>query len=116
MPLVIFFEHGIPVDGSLTGRCVDARDVELRRVVRARSRPEELAVVTVDHPYPSGFSNGCHNVAFLAPRNFRAEPFDFLGIRIERRAKQNALMRVILVPIVSWQVLVIPVELSRVRI
>src|SRR5262249_21735954 len=106
MPLVIFFEYGVPVDGSLTGGRIDVGNVELRRIVREGTRPKKLPVAAINHPYSPGFSNSRNDVPFLAARNLRIGPFDFLRIGIERCAEQNALMGVVLIPIVAWEILI----------
>ncbi len=65
-------------------------------------------------PPPSPTITG--NVALLAAPDVRVDPLDELRIRVDRRSKQRPLVRVVLVPIVARQMLVVPGELAGVGI
>src|SRR5690349_3379004 len=90
--------------------------MKLRRIVQERRRPQEFSSVTVDDPDPASFRYRRNNIPFLPALYLRVEPFHVLRIGIEDRSEKNALMRMVFVPIVAQQILVVPIELARLGI
>ena len=89
---------------------------KFRRVVRKRLGPEELARVAIERPDAAALADRQRDVALLAARNVRIDPLHELRIGTDRRAHQHALVRVVQVPVVARQMLVVPDELAGVGI
>ena len=83
---------------------------------RKRRGPEKFAVVAVQHEDAAGFTDGDDDVALLAGPDCGVDPLHVLRIGTDARAHQRAFMRVVGVPVVAGQMLVVPGELAGVRI
>ena len=88
----------------------------MRRVVRERRGPEELARLAVVEPDAAALGGRDGDVARDAARDVRVDPFDVRGIGIDDGADQGLLVRDVHVPVVAGQMLVVPDELARVGI
>ena len=110
--VAVFFEQLVRIDPGLAGLQVDVVHVDVGVVVRERVCPQELAGFLVDHEHAAALADRHDQVAFLVARYRVSNPFDVLGIGIDTRAHQDALLIVVRVPVVAGQLLVVPRELS----
>src|SRR5688572_28089951 len=109
-------EYEIPVEGRFARLHVDIRNHELRSVNREWRCPQELAVAAVENEDSTGLANRHDDVTLLSSRHRRVDPLHEARIGIEPRSKQSPFMRVVRIPVVAGQMLVIPRELAGVRI
>ena len=116
MLLARLLVYQVVVDGDLAGFAVDIGNEKQRIIVGKRRGPEELAGAAVDLKNSAAFAHHHRYVVFFAARNIGIEPLHVLRVGIEFFADQRALVRVVHVPIVGGQMLVIPFELARFRI
>ena len=105
-------ENDVPVDRRLAGFHVDIGDHEVRIVVRKRRGPEKLAGGAIQLEDSAGFADRDRDVALLAALDRGIDPFHELRIGIQSRPQQSSFVRVIGIPIVAGQMLVIPGELA----
>ncbi len=112
MLLAGLLEDQIIVDLGLAGLDVDSLEHGVGRVVRERRRPEELAGGAVEREDAARFADGYGDVALLTLFDGGVDPFDELRIGSQLEVQQRAFVGVIGIPVVTGQMLVIPVELA----
>ena len=73
-------------------------------------------VVAIERPDAAALADRQRDVALLAARNIRVDPLDELRIGIDRGPHQHSFVRVVQVPVIARQMLVVPDELAGVGI
>src|SRR6516164_4786577 len=102
----------VVIDRDPAGLYVDIGDEEVWIVIWKRIGPEELSGVAVERPDSSAFSDIDGNVVLLAFLDRGTDPLHVFRIRVNGCPEENSFVRVVLIPIVARQVLVIPFQLS----
>ena len=115
-PLTGRVDEVILINERLARLHVDLRQEKLGSVVRKRIGPQELARRTIERPDATAFADVQRDVTRLAPWNIRVDPFDELRIGADGGPHQNSFVRVIHIPVVARQMLVIPNELAGIGI
>ena len=116
MTLTGLLQDEVPVDGRLAGFPIDVGDEELRRVEWKGRGPQELTVIAIEREQAAAFTHTHRDVSLLVAGNIRIHPFHKFRIGIDRGPHEDSLVRVVLIPIVARQMLVIPGKLARIWI
>ena len=104
--------HQVHVDVGRAGLHVDVGDHEpFGAVERERVGPEELAGLAVVDEQAARLAQHHHDLALLGgSRQLRVDPAHRLGVRVDHRVDERALLHEVLIPVVARQVLVVPVD------
>ena len=95
---------------------IDFFDQEPRSVIRERRRPKKFPVVAIQQEQSTTFADRSRNFMLRILRDRCIDPLHIFRIRIHGSREENALIRVVLIPVVARQVLVIPQQLAGFRI
>ena len=114
--VAILLHNRVPIDMSLASFHVDVGDMEFRDVEGKGRGPEKLTGGAVEYPYTSSLPYRDHDVSLLTARNLGVDPFDRLGIRIKGHSEEGSLVGMIEIPVVPWQMLIVPDQFAGVGI